>query len=432
MKGAWKKLKRGEKGQALIIVVILLAIGGLIIAPLLNFMSAGLVSGQVYEVKMEALYAADAGIEYACWKLFNGETPQGGQPFCDMTDINGMDVEVVQLGTPVEVGEGTLYTLKSTAQLEGETEAEIIAQIIAEVGTVGQGGEGGEYKTNEEMAALSVLDAYSIIFTTANNSEFWGREDDKELPGVPITPCDLGRLDISTGLGSLYLDGDDVMVQPKYNINGVHYYHDNVDGYDYLLMTLKTSEEVGTPPVTFSNNDIFRLHIDPDDPLQWQTELLYTIDADLIGLSARGLGDSEPANDVILFCMSDNNAVLGGIEFHNGDIIEYYPSTGDYALKVDVEAILGEIGEQPVLIFDCLSILSDPGDPRLLMSFTSDAGVWGSNGRMIQAEDIAIWEPGEDGIPNTEDDTINLHISMTEETIVPRTGLLIVVSWEIS
>ena len=432
MKGARNKLKRGEKGQALIIVVILLAIGGLIIAPLLSFMSAGLVAGQVYEVEMEGLYAADAGIEDAFWKLLNGEIPHATQPFCNLTDINGMDVEVVQLGTPVPVGDGTQYTLQSTATLAGETEAVIIAQVIVEVGTVGQGGEGGEYKTNEEMAALGVLDEYTIIFTTQNNSEFWGREDDKEQPGILITPCDLGSLNIAAGLGALWLDGDDVMSQPQYSINGVHYYHDEVDGHDYLLMTIKTQQDVGTPPEVFDNNDIFKLHIDPDDPLQWQAELLYTIDADLTGVSARGIGDDEPANDIILFCMSDNSAILGGIEFHNGDIIEYYPNTGVYALKVDTEVILGDIPEQPVLIFDCLSVLPNPEDPRLMLSFTSDAGVTGSNGRVIQAEDIAIWDPGEDGIPNTEDDTINLHISMTEETIVPRTGMLLVVSWEIS
>ena len=433
MKGAWNKFKRGEKGQALLIVVILLVIGGLIIAPLLGFMSAGLVAGQVYEVKMEGLYAADAGIENACWKLINGEVPDAENPFCNLTDVNGMDVEVILLGEPVDVGDGTLYTLKSTAELEGETKAEIIAQVIVGVGTVGEGGEAGEYKTNEEMAALSVIDEYTIIFTTQNNSEFWGREDLQELPGIQIEPCDLASLNMATGLGALYLDGDDVMSTPKYDINGVHYYHDEVDGYDYLLMTIKTSADVGTPSGEFNNNDIFKLHVDPADPDQWKAELLYTIDADLIGVSARGLEDDEPDNDRILFCMSDNNAVLGGIEFHKSDIIEYDPNTGVYALKVDTLAILGDIPEQPVLIFDCVSALSDPDDPRLLISFTSDAGVTGSDGKEIQAEDIAIWDPGDDGLPNTEDDTINLHISLTDETTIIGSGLkAIIVSWEIS
>jgi len=434
MKRVWGKLKRDERGVALITVLILLVIGGLILAPLLGFMSAGLLADRVYEVEMEGLYAADAGMEDAFWKLLNGETPQGGQPFCNLTDINGMDVEVVQLGEPVAVGEGTQYTLRSTAESaveEGE-KTEIIAQVIVEVGTVGEGGEGGEYKTNEEMAALGVLDPWNIIFTTQNNAEFWGREDNKEIPGTFIRPCDLANLNLALGTGSIYIDGDDVMVQPQYNINGVHYYHDEVDGYDYLLMTIKTQQEVGTPPEQFDNDEIFKLHVDPADPLQWQAELMYTIDADIIGISARGLGDDDDTNDIILFCMSNTSAILGDTEFHNGDIIQYYPSTGAFELKVDTEAILGDITEQPVLIFDCLSVMPDPNDPRIMLSYTSDAGVIGSNGGEIQAEDIAIWDPGDDGIPNTDDDTINLHISMTEETTMPHTGLLIVISWEIN
>ena len=433
MKGAWNKFKRGEKGQALLIVVILLVIGGLIIAPLLGFMSAGLVAGQVFEVKMEGLYAADAGIEDACWKLQNGEIPDLVNPFCNLTDVNGMDVEVILLGEPVGVGDGTLYTLKSTAELAGETKAEIIAQVIVGVGTVGEGGEGGEYKTNEEMAALSVTDAYTIIFATRNNSVFWGREDIKDMEhATEINPCDLASLNMATGHGAVYLDGDDVMDKPKYSINGVHYYHDEVDGYDYLLMTIKTTAKVGTPSKEFNNNDIFKLHVDPDDPQQWKAELLYTITgAALNALSAQGLGDAYPENDIILFAISNQKAILGGIEFHNGEIIEYDPNTGVYNLKVDVNAILGDIPNQPVLIFDCLAVLSE-SDPRIMLSFTSDAGVTGSNGAEIQAEDIAIWDPGEDGIPNTADDTINLHISMTEETTITRIGTLSIVSWEIS
>jgi hypothetical protein len=431
MKGMWKKFKRDEKGQALIIVMILLVLGGLIIAPLLGFMSGGLVAGQVYEVNMEGLYAADSGIEDACWKLMRGQTPEGFQPFCNLTDMNGMDVEVVQIEDPVEVGEGTLYTLQSTAELDGEIKTTITAQVIVEVGSIGEGGEGGQYKTNEEMAALSVLDEYNFIFTIQNQAEFWGREDDKALPGVYIEPWDLALLDFAAGHASMWIDGDDVMIQPKYKINGVHFYHDEVDDYDYLLMTIKTMDDVGTPPVSYNNNDIFKLHIDPDDPNRWTTELLYTIDADLIGISARGIGDAFPENDDILFVMSNENAVLGGQEFHNGDIIQYNLDTDAYSRIVDVEGILGDIPNQPTLIFDCISVLPDP-DPRILISFTSDAGVTGSNGVEIQAEDIAIWDPGEDETPNTEDDTINLHISMTQETDMNVVGNVIIVSWDIS
>jgi hypothetical protein len=64
-----KKLIRGEKGQALILALILLAVGGLILAPLLAYMRTGLTAGGVCEVKMDELYAADAGVEDAVLKI---------------------------------------------------------------------------------------------------------------------------------------------------------------------------------------------------------------------------------------------------------------------------------------------------------------------------------------------------------------------------
>ena len=446
MKRTLNKLIRGEKGQALIIVLILLLLGGLITAPLLGFMSTGLIAGQVFEEKMEGLYAADAGIEDACWKLINGEVPDGGNPFCNLTDVNGMDVEVIRLGEPVAVGDGTLYTLKSTAYLvAGEPKAEIVAQVMVAVGTVAEGGEGGELAHNPDMKALSVINEYTIIFTTQQpNAEFWGREEDNLGPGTGtvIEPEDLGLLNIATGTGALYLDGDalGLLNSPKYEFNSVHYYHDEVTGNDYLLMSIKTTAYVG--PFEFNNNDIIRLQVDvnevdPDHPFVQSVisvdsfPLLPTIPgANIVALSARGLGDNEPANDIILFSMH-GDATLGGIEFHNGDIIKYYPNTGVYNLKVDVNAILGPLGNPANLEIDCLAVLSE-SDPRLLLSFTVDP-VTGSDDEPIKSQDIAIWDPGEDGIPNTEDDTITLHISMSIETWVPGgETTLSIVSWEIS
>lgn len=91
------KLKN-EKGQAFILVLILLLLGGLIIAPLLSYMSTGLKAGMMYENKMMELYAADSGVEDALWKIktedesiptFPEETINYVVP-----DINGMDVDV--------------------------------------------------------------------------------------------------------------------------------------------------------------------------------------------------------------------------------------------------------------------------------------------------------------------------------------------------
>ena len=64
------KVTADEKGQALIIVLILLLLGGLIIAPMLSYMGSGLKTGKdVYEERMYGQYAADSGVEDALYKI---------------------------------------------------------------------------------------------------------------------------------------------------------------------------------------------------------------------------------------------------------------------------------------------------------------------------------------------------------------------------
>jgi hypothetical protein len=66
------KLVKGEKGQTLIIVVLLMLVSALVIAPMLSHVSSGLMSGkEVYEARMELFYAADSGIEDGLWQVDN-------------------------------------------------------------------------------------------------------------------------------------------------------------------------------------------------------------------------------------------------------------------------------------------------------------------------------------------------------------------------
>jgi hypothetical protein len=120
MKRTWNKLLRGEKGQALIIVLILMLVGGLIITPVLAYVGTGLKIGKdVHEERMLELYAADAGVEDGLWHLQdierlkvlvqqldeNGYVPPDGWVPADYADwplptynlvdnINGKNVEV--------------------------------------------------------------------------------------------------------------------------------------------------------------------------------------------------------------------------------------------------------------------------------------------------------------------------------------------------
>jgi len=69
MKTTMKTLARDEKGAALLLAIILLLVGGLIAAPLLAHMGTGILTGEVYETRTAELYAADAGVEDAVWKI---------------------------------------------------------------------------------------------------------------------------------------------------------------------------------------------------------------------------------------------------------------------------------------------------------------------------------------------------------------------------
>jgi hypothetical protein len=65
----FKHIRSGEKGQVLIGAIIILAVGSLIITPLLSFMSTNIKSTLGYQNKMKESYACDAGIEDAVHKM---------------------------------------------------------------------------------------------------------------------------------------------------------------------------------------------------------------------------------------------------------------------------------------------------------------------------------------------------------------------------
>ena len=119
MKTIMKRATRKEEGNVLILVLVLLVLGGLILAPLLGLMSTGLVSGQVCESKTLEYYAADAGVEDAIWKILNEVeelpySPCGDQSWSYdyqiVNGISGRDVEVT-----IEYSGGYTHLITSTA-----------------------------------------------------------------------------------------------------------------------------------------------------------------------------------------------------------------------------------------------------------------------------------------------------------------------------
>ena len=87
-------LKLGESGQALLAVLALMALGGFLVIPALNFASTSVKTTNMFEKNLDGLYAADAGVEDALWIIKN-DTPTSLPYSYQLTNLNGMTVDVV-------------------------------------------------------------------------------------------------------------------------------------------------------------------------------------------------------------------------------------------------------------------------------------------------------------------------------------------------
>jgi hypothetical protein len=87
-------LRKGEQGVTLVIVLLMMTVGSLLIIPTLDFISTSVQTGEVFEENLEALYAAEAGVEDALWRMAN-DKPSSFPYSYELTDINGMTVSVV-------------------------------------------------------------------------------------------------------------------------------------------------------------------------------------------------------------------------------------------------------------------------------------------------------------------------------------------------
>jgi len=127
MKVGVKGLARDEKGAAMILVLLLLLVGGLITAPLLAFTGNGVLNGEVYEDRTAEVYAADAGVEDALWRIQHGDVvlcpgnPSYGYP---IPDSNGKTVNVTITSVTDFQGLPNLtgtYRIESTAMGDGSS-----------------------------------------------------------------------------------------------------------------------------------------------------------------------------------------------------------------------------------------------------------------------------------------------------------------------
>lgn len=102
-----KSVLRGESGfSTLITVLVIMAVGAVIITPLLSFVIVGTRAGRVHDRTTDRFYAADAGIQDGIWRISSGDYPDGWKGTWDdsvynsppltysVPDLNGCQVTV--------------------------------------------------------------------------------------------------------------------------------------------------------------------------------------------------------------------------------------------------------------------------------------------------------------------------------------------------
>jgi len=130
MKRMARKIIRGERGQALIAVLILLLLGGLVTAPVLSLVTTGVDTNAVYEDDMDELYAADGGIEDAIRNIIAGDEDlpgEGDLPWSyQIADINGREVDVT-----ITFIDDSTYSITSTAATDEESSTTIESYVTS-------------------------------------------------------------------------------------------------------------------------------------------------------------------------------------------------------------------------------------------------------------------------------------------------------------
>jgi len=110
-------MMKGEKGQALPLVLIAIMIGALVIPPFLGHTGTSLIGSKNYAQAVYSQYAADSGAEHAIWNLtYGGLTANISSPGESVSYelnefINGLETNVTVTNT--EVSGNTVYNILS-------------------------------------------------------------------------------------------------------------------------------------------------------------------------------------------------------------------------------------------------------------------------------------------------------------------------------
>jgi len=135
-----------ERGfSSFLFVLALLALGSIIIVPLLNYMITGTKAGSTYERKTTEFYSADAGVEYAIWWLQHGLLDAGGFAEKDLTILPyhdgplAVNNDLVTVTIENEKDEGRYYRIESTAvDTATSSTTTVVSRVEPSIGLQGE------------------------------------------------------------------------------------------------------------------------------------------------------------------------------------------------------------------------------------------------------------------------------------------------------
>ena len=265
MRSIVKKAMRDEKGAALVLTLVLLLVGGLVIAPLLGFMGTGLIAGQVHEKRTGELYAADAGVEDAIWKIRNPDVaglppiPCGDSPWevpfeCEIFGVSGKEVQVY-----IEYRGGRIYRITSTATTDSNSSTTVVAYIETMVfdlfaGALVSSGDidfhkdsvvtGDVYYVGTIDGDYTHIDGEEVqvpldAFPTQEQNEVFAQQFKEEALVGGTYDENNGNMDISESqdLGPIHIPGNLVISKDvTINLEGVVYVNGYVDAAKALTI----------------------------------------------------------------------------------------------------------------------------------------------------------------------------------------------------
>jgi len=224
MKAKLKKTIHDEGGAALAVTLVLLVIGGLMMAPLLGHMGTGTLAGELHEKKTDQLYLADAGIEYAIWHLRTGGAYNETLKLHEIEEtrvvfeearVVSVDVDISKIGTACD--EMGLYEIVSTATSK-DGSSTTVRCYVNNITITFQGNTTG---SNEEIRGNILVESGGLTVdagtSITGNAKIYGDTSFSAGSSVGGKICVLDGGDLTLNAGThvfnnvAYVEGDLIM-----------------------------------------------------------------------------------------------------------------------------------------------------------------------------------------------------------------------------